>query len=180
MGVKYGLCNAHYAKILNTGGYAAPKRLAGAENLTLNDHADFRILRAAGIDYPAATAGSYKSGELGIASLPLSFLTEIMGYRNNNGVLIEMQTHSEHFALLFESLNSGYPERFVYYDCMAIAPEFERETTGDSVKVVTEKLSIVATRPLARLLRGWNADYKAQVSFGHQAFDTWFDEVYVQ
>jgi len=176
--VKYGLSNAHYA-IMSGSGYATPAGLPGAESLTLDDHADFKIINAAGIDIPAGVKGAYKSGELGVVSLPLTFLTGVFGYRYENGVLIEGKTVSKHFAMLFETLDGLTPERFVYYDCIALLPQFKRETIGESVELETQKLKIAVCRPIARLLRGYNADYSASVLFGEQAYDTWFDGVYL-
>ena len=179
MGVKYGLCNAHYAKILNTGGFAAPCRLPAAVKLSLNDHTDILTASAAGVTSAIGIKGAYKSGELEVASLPLAFLTDILGYRIQSGVLIEGKIQASHFALLFESLDNATPERFVYYDCIAFQPEFKRETIGDSVEITDEKLSIAVCRPLAKLLRGYSADFMSKCAKGEQAFDTWFDEVYV-
>lgn len=177
--MKYGLCNAHYAKILSTGGFARPASLPAAVSLSLNDNSDFMVVSAVGIQSPIGIKEAYKSGELETASLPLAFLTDILGYKYQNGMLFEGEKKAEHFALLFESEDSGLPERFVYYDCIAFVPELSRETIGDSVNIKDDKLKIAVSRPLARLLRGFDADYKAQVSKGEQAFDTWFDEVYV-
>ena len=179
MSVKYGLNNAHYSKILSTGGFAVPAALPGAESLSLNDGADFKIVSAAGAQTPIGIKEAYKSGELGVVSLPLTFFTDVFGCRYENGVIYEGKTISEHFALLFESMDGIIPERFVFYDCIAFLPDFNRETVGENVSIATEKLKIAVCRPLARLLRGYNADYKASVRQGEQAFDTWFDEVHI-
>ena len=165
--------------INSSGSFAVPAELPGAESLTLDDRAEFKIMSAAGIQYPVGVKGAYKSGELGVVSLPLTFLTSVFGFRIQNGVLIEGETVSKHFAILFESIDGDTPERFVYYNCIALLPEFKRTTIDENIEISGDKLKIVVCRPLARLLRGFNADYKASVIQGEQAFDTWFNEVYL-
>lgn len=178
MGVKYGLCNAHFAIILSTGSYDTPTRMPGAESLTLDDHTDLLISNAAGAEVPVGVKGAYKSGELAVTSLPLAFLTGLLGYKYENGILSEGKTKSDRFALLFESIDKTTPERFVFYDCIAYLPGFERITTAENIELSSDKLSIAVRRPLARLLRGYDADYKRSCLKGQQAYDNWFKEVY--
>lgn len=179
MSIKYGLCNAHYAKILSTGNFAVPTALPGAVSLTLDDLSEFKMLNATGIEFPVCVKGAYKSGELSVVSLPLEFFMSIFEFRKHGGVLVEGKTVSKHFALLFESNDCSTPERFVFYDCIALLPGFQRSTVGESVEIADSKMKIAVSRPLARLIRGYDADFSASVLQGDEAFDTWFDEVYL-
>ena len=106
--VKYGLKNCHYAKATfdEDGGvtYDTPVRIPGAVSLSLDANGDIEPFYADNIAYYVVNNNSGYEGDLEIALIPESFLTDIMHEElDGNGVLAEnANAELEHFAFLFE------------------------------------------------------------------------------
>ena len=152
--VKYGLKNCHYAKATfdedGSVSYAKPVRIPGAVSLSMDANGDIELFYADNIAYYVVNNNSGYEGDLEIALIPESFLTDIMHEElDGNGVLAEnANAELEHFAFLFEFDGDQRHIRHVMYNCVASRPAVEGDTNEDSKEVKTDKLTIQAT-PLA-------------------------------
>lgn len=127
------------------------------------------------VAYYVVNNNSGYEGDLEIALVPESFLTDIMHEElDGNGVLAEnANVELEHFAFLFEFDGDQRHTRHVFYNCVASRPAVEGETTEDSKEVKTETLSLQAT-PLA------NGYVKAKTGTNttDEVYNKWYDAVY--
>ena len=167
--VKFGLKNCHYAKATfdedGSVTYAKPVRIPGAVSLSMD----------ANIAYYVVNNSSGYEGDLEIALIPESFLTEIMHEElDGNGVLAEnANVELEHFAFLFEFDGDQRHIRHVLYNCVASRPSIEGETNEDSKEVKTDTLNLQAT-PLA------NGYVKAKTgtTTTDEVYNKWYEAVY--
>ncbi|SFP74535.1 phage major tail protein, phi13 family [Butyrivibrio proteoclasticus] len=123
--VKFGLKNCHYAKATfgadGSVTYAKPVPIPGAVNLSLDPEGESDSFFADdGVYYAIAANNGYK-GDLEIAIIPESFVTDIMHEEEDaNGVLVEnKEVEPEHFALLFEFSGDQRKIRHCIYNCAA-------------------------------------------------------------
>ena len=158
--VKYGLKNCHYAKATfnEDGGvtYDTPVRIPGAVSLSLDANGEIEPFYADNIAYYVVNNNSGYEGDLEIALIPESFLTDIM-----------------HFAFLFEFDGDQRHIRHVMYNCVASRPAVEGDTNEDSKEVKTDKLTLQAT-PLA------NGYVKAKTgtNTSDDVYNKWYEKVY--
>ena len=152
--VKFGLKNCHYAKATfdedGSVTYAKPVRIPGAVSLSMDANGEIEPFYADNIAYYVVNNNSGYEGDLEIALIPESFLTDIMHEElDGNGVLAEnANVELEHFAFLFEFDGDQRHIRHVLYNCVASRPSIEGETNEDSKEVKTDTLNLQAT-PLA-------------------------------
>lgn len=127
------------------------------------------------IAYYVVNNNSGYEGDLEIALIPESFLTDIMHEElDGNGVLAEnANVELEHFAFLFEFDGDQRHIRHVLYNCVASRPSIEGETNEDSKEVKTDTLNLQAT-PLA------NGYVKAKTGTNttDDVYNKWYDAVY--
>ena len=173
--VKYGLSKCYYA-VVTTNGYATPVALPGAVNLSLDQEGETNAFRADNIDYYVSVSNNGYSGDLELALIPDSFLTDVMGevVDGTTGVQYEIaDKNPKAFALLFQFEGDEKATRHVLYNCKATRPTLNSETTGETIEPVTETLSIRAT---AR-----DADHlvKAKCKEGDSSYTSWFTAVVV-
>ncbi|MCC8044187.1 MAG: phage tail protein [Clostridiales bacterium] len=177
--VKFGLKNVYYAKItfdedMNPT-FATPVRIPGAVNLSVDAEGESESWYADDSVYVVLTANNGYSGDLEIALIPESFLTDILHEElDDNGVLIEMNdVETEHFALLFEFNGDKHKTRHCLYNCTASRPSIESSTTEDKKEPQTDTLELTAT-PLVdgrvKAKTGENTD--------STVYDNWFNAVY--
>lgn len=177
--VKYGLKNCHYAKATfdEDGGvtYDTPVRIPGAVSLSLDANGDIEPFYADNIAYYVVNNNSGYEGDLEIALIPESFLTDIMHEElDGNGVLAEnANAELEHFAFLFEFDGDQRHIRHVMYNCVASRPSIEGDTNEDSKEVKTDTLTLQAT-PLA------NGYVKAKTgtNTSDDVYNKWYEKVY--
>jgi len=177
--VKYGLKNCHYAKATfgedGSVSYAKPMRIPGAVSLSMDANGDIEPFYADNIAYYVVNNNSGYEGDLEIALIPESFLTDIMHEElDGNGVLAEnANAELEHFAFLFEFDGDQRHIRHVMYNCVASRPAVEGDTNEDSKEVKTDKLTIQAT-PLA------NGYVKAKTGTDttDDVYNKWYEKVY--
>ena len=92
--VKFGLKNCHYAKATfdedGSVTYAKPVRIPGAVSLSMDANGEIEPFFADNIAYYVVNNNSGYEGDLEIALIPESFLTDIMHEElDGNGVLAE-------------------------------------------------------------------------------------------
>lgn len=145
--VKFGLRNVKYSKITITGGvetYATPVDIPGGVSISLSPVGDPAEFYADDVLYFSQASNQGYEGDLEIALLPKSFLTDILGYiEDTNGAIIENaeQTTSS-FALGFEIQGDQKGNRVWMYNCSCVRPNQESNTKEKGTSPVTEKLSI--------------------------------------
>ena len=177
--VKFGLKNCHYAKATfdedGSVTYAKPVRIPGAVSLSMDANGEIEPFYADNIAYYVVNNNSGYEGDLEIALIPESFLTDIMHEElDGNGVLAENAiVELEHFAFLFEFDGDQRHIRHVLYNCVASRPSIEGETNEDSKEVKTDTLNLQAT-PLA------NGYVKAKTGTNttDDVYNKWYDAVY--
>ena len=177
--VKYGLKNCHYAKATfdedGRVSYATPVRIPGAVSLSLDANGDITPFYADNIAYYVVNNNAGYEGDLEIALIPESFLTDIMHEElDGNGVLAEnANAELEHFAFLFEFDGDQRHIRHVMYNCVASRPSIEGDTNEDSKEVKTDTLTLQAT-PLA------NGYVKAKTgtNTSDDVYNKWYEKVY--
>lgn len=129
--VKFGLKNCHYAKATfdedGSVTYAKPVRIPGAVSLSMDANGEIEPFYADNIAYYVVNNNSGYEGDLEIALIPESFLTDIMHEElDGNGVLAEnANVELEHFAFLFEFDGDQRHTRHVFYNCVASRPSIE-------------------------------------------------------
>ena len=152
--VKFNICNVHYAPItVGTDGsatYAAPVAIPGAVSLKLDPNGEPESFYADGIEYYTINNNMGYDGDLEIAMVPESFLTDILKETTDDNKVLVENSNSEtgSFALLFEFDGDVKKIRHVLYNCSASRSKMESKTNEEKREVQTETLSIKA-RPLA-------------------------------
>ncbi len=177
--VKFGLKNVYYAKVTfdddNVPTFETPVRIPGAVNLSLDAEGESEPWYADDSIYVVLAANNGYSGDLEIALIPESFLTDIMHEeKDSNGVLVEQSdVEVEHFALLFEFNGDQHKTRHVLYNCTCSRPTIESATTEDTREPQTDTLSLTAL-PLAS---GY-VKAKTSLETPTETYDSWFEKVY--
>ena len=149
--IKYGIKNCYYAKATisssGTATYATPVALPGAVSLSLSAQGDTNPFYADNIVYYTSVANNGYEGDLELAKIPDTFLTDILGYiTDSDGALVEdANAPVEHFALIGEFAGDAHSKRFVLYNCVAQRPDVAGSTKEESIEPQTETLNITAT-----------------------------------
>lgn len=152
--VKYNLRNTHYAPLTaGEGGaitYGKPVPIPGSVSISLDAQGEITPFFADGIVYFKSVSNNGYEGDLEIALIPESFLTDILGETlDNKKVLIEnADAQPKAFALLFEFEGDASAIRHVLYNCASTRPSIESQTSEKTKEPGTETLTISAT-PLA-------------------------------
>lgn len=149
--IKFGIKNCYYAvaTITTTGAatYSTPVALPGAVSISLDPQGDTNNFYADNIVYFTSVANNGYEGDLELAKVPDSFLTDCLGYiSDGNDVLVEdANAVPTHFALMFQFEGDKNAKRSVLYNCVAARPNMEGSTKEDSIEPQTETISITAT-----------------------------------
>lgn len=149
--IKFGIKNCYYAvaTISSTGAatYDTPKPLSGAVSISLDPQGDTNNFYADNIVYFTSVANNGYEGDLELAKVPDSFLTDCLGYiSDGNGVLVEdAGAIPVHFALMFQFEGDVNAKRTVLYNCVAARPTVEGSTKEESIEPQTETISLTAT-----------------------------------
>lgn len=148
--VKFGLRNVHYSKItINESGeyeYATPVAIPGGVSLSLSPSGETNDFFADDVIYYSNTTNQGYEGDLEIALVPESFLTDIMGLtKDANGALIEdADAISSNFALSFEVQGDKRARRTWLYNCSATRTNQDASTKETSATPSTETLTLKA------------------------------------
>lgn len=146
--VLYGIKNVHIAKITEasdgTISYGTPFALEGAVNFSPEPQGENTIFYADNKIYFRKDQNNGYEGELEIAKINDTFMTEILGrVKDSNGLVVESNNDTQsRFALMFEGDGDPTNRRYVYYDCTATRPTREFATTEDTIEVGTETITI--------------------------------------
>lgn len=149
--IKFGIKNCYYAvATIGTNGaatYSTPVALPGAVSISLDPQGDTNNFYADNIVYFTSVANNGYEGDLELAKVPDSFLTDCLGYiSDGNDVLVEdANAVPAHFALMFQFEGDKNAKRSVLYNCVAARPNMEGNTKEDSIEPQTETISITAT-----------------------------------
>lgn len=181
--IRYGICNCTYATatISSTGTatYGTPVALPGAVSISLSAEGDTNPFYADNIVYYTSVANNGYSGELELAKIPDSFLTDCMGYiADTNGVLVENADASPvNFALMFQFEGDVNRKRTVLYNCIASRPEISSQTKADSIEPNTESIPIRATTVYNSVLAK-NLVKASCTETQSTAYNSWLTAVY--
>lgn len=179
--VKFGLRNVYYSKITvgedGQYSYATPVAIPGAVNLSLSPTGDTNDFYADDVIYYSNTTNQGYEGDLEIALIPESFLTDIMGViKDTNGALVEnADAKSSSFALGFEVQGDEKGRRTWLYNCSASRSNQDASTKESSATPSTETLTLKAMPRLNDLA------VKASLELNDEnatTFNSFFTEVY--
>ena len=149
--IRYGIKGCYYAVATiaadGTATYDTPVALPGAVSLSLSPEGDTTPFYADNIVYFTSVANNGYSGDLELAKIPDSFLTDCLGYfADTNSVLVEdAGATPAHFALIFQFEGDAHAKRSVLYNCVASRPEVSGQTKAESIEPQTETINITAT-----------------------------------
>ena len=177
--VKFGLKNCHYALVtLGEDGkatFGTPVAMPGAVSLSLDAEGENEPFYADDSVYYMVSDNNGYSGDLELALIPESFLTDIMHEtEDSNGVLYENKdVEPEHFALLFEFTGDQRKIRHCMYYCSASRPSVSGNTREDSTEVQTETLSLTVSPLPSGLVK-----VKCGTKTTEAVYDAWYTSVY--
>lgn len=177
--VKFGLKNCHYALVTladdGTATFGTPVAMPGAVSLSLDAEGENEPFYADDSVYYMVSDNNGYSGDLELALIPESFLTDIMHEtEDSNGVLYENKdVEPEHFALLFEFAGDQRKIRHCMYYCSASRPSVSGNTREDSTEVQTETLSLTVSPLPSGLVK-----VKTGTNTTQAVYDAWYNSVY--
>lgn len=157
--VKYGLQKCYYAIFTEADGtYGTPVALPGAVSLSLEQQGETTPFRADNIDYWTSVSNNGYEGDLELALIPDSFLTDVMGEATDatTGLQYELaDAKPKAFALLFQFEGDQHATRHVMYNCKASRPSVGSQTTPDgAIEPQTETISLKASaRPTDNIVK---------------------------
>ncbi len=148
--IVYGLQDVHIAFQSTTPGtYEAPVDIPGAVKFTTTAVSQQVDFYADNIPYFTIEANNGYTGQLEMALIPSEILAEMLGWDvDSNGMLVEIaDAKPKKFALMAQVEGDEKARRFVYYDVMAMRPDQDLETKGETIEPKTETLPVVI-RPI--------------------------------
>lgn len=149
--IRYGIKSCFYSVCTlaadGTATYGTPKALPGAVSLALSPQGETTPFYADNIAYYVSVSNAGYEGDLTLARVPETFLTDVLGYiADGNGVLYEdANAAAVHFALLFQFEGDVHAKRVVLYNCTAQRPTDEHNTKEAAIDPQTEAVTITAT-----------------------------------
>lgn len=180
MKVTYGICKLHYA-VISSGVYQTPKPIPGGVSLSIDPPSGAKYISSSIGNVPYGNVEGEYSGSLTIASLPLAFLSDIYGYNVNlAGDVIKDGgiKKAAHFALMYQTQTDSGAKRVVFYDCEVGNYSEQIRTTEAGINYTAYTVPIKMRKNPAKVLRGYDSDYKAEVYDTNAAYETFFNSVY--
>lgn len=178
--VKYGLRNVNYSVITTTNGvdtYGTPVPINGAVSLSLAPAGDQVDFFADDSLYFTQSVNQGYTGELVIADLPKTFLTEVLGFtEDSNGALIEdADISTKPFALGYEVQGDDKGTKFWLYNCTCARPNQDAATKENGITPSTDTLAItVAPRLADKIVRAKMVENATNTA----AYEAFFTSVY--
>ena len=178
--VRFGLKNAHWAKMTGIGEdgkptYETPEKMPGAVSLSIDPDGENENFYADDGVYYVINNNSGYSGDFEVALITEKFRIEILQEeKDQNGVLLEKTTaEAVPFALMFEFEGDVKGIRHVLYNCTVSRPGTEGSTTEESKTPQTETLPLTA----APLDNGY-VKAKTGDETTDEVYNGWFENVY--
>lgn len=179
--VKYGLSNCYYAVLdEEQDTYGTPVAIPGAVNLSLDQEGETNNFRADNMDYYVSISNNGYSGDLEIALIPDSFLTDVMGEvkEQASGLQYELgDAKPKAFAFLFQFEGDVHAVRHVLYNCKATRPTLASQTTEQTIEPVTETINLTAIAKKMTVGGQPKPVVKGKVEQGATAYDDFFSAV---
>lgn len=180
--IVYGFRNFSYKLI---GGSYERLPLRGAQKISVAPQSSQRTVNvrtSSGVMVPyTEQIETGKQATVEITYLPISFLTDVLGYSYENGILSEpYRFRSAHFSLYYEQQTNEGPIRTQLFNCACTKPSFDVTTISDQLSADTKKLTLILNPELNT--------YNPSEPFGNYsrsttkaanptAFDTWFEQL---
>ena len=167
--IRHGLSKCFYSQ-----GGAAPAAMPGAVRLDLNSTTKIDI--SGTLNLPEKFRGYENlgyTGKLTLVGVPESFCTNVLGWKLENGILIEEYTDGEPipFQLLWQVKGTG--EKFVLYECYADKPNIIAETDGESPSFSDVEIPIYAYGNEYGKIKGNTIE-----STPKAIYNSWFDNAH--
>lgn len=193
--VRFGLKKCYYALVTEsedattgviTISFGTPVPMPGAVSLSLSPEGEVSNFYADDRVYYTTSSNAGYSGDLEMALIPDSFLTDVLKEtKDANGVLLEnREVEPAHFALLFEFSGDQKKIRHDMYYCSAARPGIEGSTVEDTKEVATETLELTVS-PLPDCVIGETAfpdglvKSKTGADTTDAVYEGWYSAVYV-
>ena len=161
----------------NDGTYENVFALPGGVTLSLDAEGDNSDFYADNKKFFTSYANNGYSGDLEMAKIIETFLTNVMGQTKdeNGGITENVNDIDKYFALMYEVDGDETPTRYVFYKCKASRPNTEAETQNENGKTPkTETLKITASEDN-------NGDVKSYLEKNDTnttAYNSFFETVY--
>lgn len=152
--VLYGIKNVYYAVATDDGTgtltYATPVHMPGARSVALSASGDRLDWAADNVTYFSLNGNSGYEGDLVLALIPDSFLTDCLGeVADAKGFLVERSdAKPKEFALMFQFEGDESAVRHCFYRCTASRPEIGSETVDGQPEPHEQTITI---RAMARI-----------------------------
>lgn len=182
--IKYGIKNCYYAvatiSATGTATYSTPVAMPGAVSISLDAQGDTSKFYADNIVYFTTVANNGYEGDLELAKVPDTFLTDCLGFiRDASGVLVEdAGANPAHFALMFQFEGDVNAKRTVLYNCVASRPQIAGSTKEESIEPETESISITATTVYNAVLNKDLVKASCTETSASAAYNGWLSAVY--
>lgn len=181
--VKYGLSNCYYAVLDEANDtYGTPVAMPGAVNLSFDQQGETNNFRADNMDYYVSISNNGYSGDLELALIPDSFLTDVMGEikEQSSGLQYELgDAKPKAFAFMFQFEGDVNAVRHVLYNCKTTRPTLASQTTDTTIEPVTETLNLTAIAKKMTINNEEKPVVKAKCEQGDAAYANFFTAVQV-
>lgn len=179
--VRFGLKNVHYA-VLTEGtspAWSTPVAIPGAVSLDLNQEGGRETFYADNVSYYVSFTDNGYSGDLEVARIPESMLTDVWGMTANTGGVISefSDVEPKPFALLFQTDTDVGDTKVCLYRCFADRPNIGSATTEDTKTPQTQTISISAVPVINGSLDGKVAAMTGE-NVTTAIANAWFSAVY--
>lgn len=153
---------------------AVPTAMPGAVRLDLSSTTKIDI--SGTLNLPEKFRGYENlgyTGKLTLVGVPESFYVSVLGWKLENGILIEPYIDGEPipFQLLWQVKGTG--ERFVLYECYADKPNILAETDEESPSISDIEIPIYAYSDTDKRIKGNTAE-----STPTAVYNSWFNKAH--
>lgn len=179
--VRFGLKNVHYAVLTEgtTPSWGTPVAIPGAVSLDMTQEGGKENFYADNTTYYVAFSNNGYSGDLEVAKIPETMLSDIWGMTANTGGVINEYSNVEPkpFALLFQTDEDVGDTRVCLYRCFADRPNLGSATIEDTKTPQTQTISINAVPVINGTLDG-KVSARTGANVTTTIANAWFSAVY--